>query len=160
MKLCKQGSTLLVSEIEQLNAEASAVLQSELVSALNSTIRTVEMDFSSTRYADCCGIGALISMRALAQVRTPNIQFHISHPSSKLERLLQLTNNSDFLESSRQARLIVSTPSQAQAAQYQPHAGSDRDQNRSTGILPLSIRSEQIEVKLLPGARTVDDQSV
>jgi anti-anti-sigma factor len=91
MKIIREGSTLSISDLGELAVSNRRFFTSETQAAINDTVSQIDIDLSSTQYADCGGVGALIALRKSARCRNHNIQIRLLNPTLPVRRLFNLT---------------------------------------------------------------------
>lgn len=91
MKVNRSGETLNLSEIRELSALTSCAIRSQVQDSLAWPVREVSVDLRDTKYMDCRGLGALLSIRKEASKLNPGVTFHLRNPSTEIARLVRLT---------------------------------------------------------------------
>lgn len=96
MTIIREGDTLRVSEISELDAAHASTFQNAIDLALPSGVKQIEIDLSRTDFMDCSGVGALVALRkSVERYNTiPTIRLH--NPSLPVERMFQLTRVTDI----------------------------------------------------------------
>src|SRR4051812_25950278 len=89
MKIFRDGETLNVSQIAQLDAANCRSFSSRLRELLP-TVQQIDIDLSRTRM-DCGGLGALVALRNSARRQHQNIAIRLLNPTLAVQRLIALT---------------------------------------------------------------------
>jgi len=90
MKIFRDGETLNVSEIAELDAATCRSFGSRLKAALPANVRRIDIDLSKTR-VDCGGLGALVALRNCVRERNDNVAIHLLNPTFAVQQLVTLT---------------------------------------------------------------------
>jgi anti-anti-sigma factor len=88
-KFNSEGCTLRVTNLDELSAESSSHFLREVHTALSSSIWTIEVDLSRTRYIDGCGLAALCSLHQSSGA--VGVTLRLIDPESTVLQLLELT---------------------------------------------------------------------
>jgi anti-sigma B factor antagonist len=89
MKAQVLTTTLLLSEITELNATNSTLLRDDARAALKEHVTTIDVDLSQTRLVDSSGLGALIALHKTMCARGGVVR--ILHPTPSVQQILELT---------------------------------------------------------------------
>jgi anti-anti-sigma factor len=89
MKVREEGSTLCISDLEQLGAAEVKGFQGLVLDALNDSHRSIEIDLSGTRFIDSSGLGALLGLRKFILKRQGTLR--LRSPTAPVLQILQLT---------------------------------------------------------------------
>jgi anti-sigma B factor antagonist len=89
MKLEIRGDTLAIGELVELGANNCQLFRDQVYAALPESLRNIEVDLSSMRYLDSCGLGALISLQKTATRR--NGTMRVLNPSPRVQLLFDVT---------------------------------------------------------------------
>jgi anti-anti-sigma factor len=89
MKILRDGETLNVSHIAQLDAANCRSFSSRLRELLPS-VQRIDIDLSRTR-VDCGGLGALVALRNCARLRNHKVAIRLLNPTMATQRLFTLT---------------------------------------------------------------------
>ena len=89
MKILRDGETLNVSQIGELDAANCRTFSSRLRELLP-TARQIDIDLSRTRM-DCGGLGALVALRNCARRQNRNVAIRLLNPTLPVQRLIALT---------------------------------------------------------------------
>jgi len=90
MKILRDGETLSVSGISELDASNSEAFSSQLSAALPANVRQIDIDLSRTRM-DCGGLGALVALRNFARRHNTCIAIRLLNPTLAVQCLFALT---------------------------------------------------------------------
>src|SRR5215510_2393603 len=90
MNILRDGETLSVSGLSELDAASCRLFKSRLKAALPANIRRINIDLSRTR-VDCGGVGALVALRNCARKQNSNVAIHLLNPTLATQRLFTLT---------------------------------------------------------------------
>ena len=97
MKIENQGTSLSISEIQELTAVNSASFRDQVSAVLPAELGVIEIDLSSTRFVDSSGLGALFALyRATAQRN--GVVLRIINPRPEIRQLLELTQMQQLFE--------------------------------------------------------------
>jgi anti-anti-sigma factor len=92
------GDRMIVPVVGEVDELTSPQLRAELLAAVLSGARCVEVDFTQVSFCDCSGLTALLSARRQAQ--EAGIRFGVSGPVTPVvERLFSLTGVDAVLRS-------------------------------------------------------------
>ena len=89
MKIQLNASTILVSELTELNGPNAGTFRDATRAAITDAITTVDVDLSLTRFLDSSGLGALIALQKTLAARRGNVR--ILNPSATAQQILELT---------------------------------------------------------------------
>jgi anti-anti-sigma factor len=89
MMISRDGETLSVSQIGQLDAASCRSFRSRLQQLLP-TVQRIDIDLSRTR-VDCGGVGALIALRNCARRQNQTVAIRLLNPTAVVRRLFTLT---------------------------------------------------------------------
>ena len=89
MKTQVQTTTLVLSDISELNASNSAGFREGARAAIEDGTETIDVDLSRTRFIDSSGLGALISLHKTMCARGGSVR--ILHPTPMVLQILELT---------------------------------------------------------------------
>ena len=92
MKIIRDGETITVSEIRELDVVSSQGFQSKVNAALPLAFTYLDVDLSQTGFIDCSGVGALIALRNSARSRNTKAKVRLLNPSIHARRMFQLTH--------------------------------------------------------------------
>jgi len=90
MNILRDGETLSISGISELDAASCRLFKSRLKAALPGNIRRIDIDLSRTRM-DCGGVGALVALRNCARKQNGEVAIHLLNPTLAVQRLFRLT---------------------------------------------------------------------
>jgi len=76
MKISRDGETLSVSNIRQLDAATCQSFRSRLKAALPRNVRRIDIDLTRTQM-DCGGLGALLALRKCARAENNDVAIHL-----------------------------------------------------------------------------------
>lgn len=97
MKIENLGTSLTISEIQELTAVNSASFRDQVSAVLPAELGVIEIDLSSTRFVDSSGLGALFALyRATAQRN--GVVLRIVNPRPEIRQLLELTQMQQLFE--------------------------------------------------------------
>ena len=105
MKMEIKDGILSVSEFQELRAENYLAFRSEVDAALPHRLVALEVDLSQTSYLDSCGIGALISLRRVANQRKGTVR--LINPSPRVEMLFESMHMQNLFEFVRRGTDLV-----------------------------------------------------
>ncbi len=91
MKITQTGDTLSVSEVKDICAVNSENFRSEICRSLPSSVRTIEVDLSQTRFVDSCGLGALIGVYKTASRGKDAVTVRLLNPTPPIQQIFELT---------------------------------------------------------------------
>jgi anti-anti-sigma factor len=91
MRIIRNGETIKVSEIEQLDNLSSPGFQSAIRASLPNAFRSIDIDLSRLGFIDCAGVGALIALRNSTRQRNAVATVRLLNPSPRARRMFQLT---------------------------------------------------------------------
>ena len=91
MKITQNGETLNVSELKDLCSVNSDSFRSEVCRSLPSSVRTIEVDLSQTRFVDSCGLGALVGVYKTASRGNGGVTLRLVNPSPPIQQIFELT---------------------------------------------------------------------
>ena len=91
MTILRDGETLSVTNIRQLDAATCQSFRSRLKAALPRNVRRIDIDLTRTQM-DCGGVGALLALRKCAREQNNDIAIHLVNPSAAVQRLFSLTH--------------------------------------------------------------------
>jgi anti-sigma B factor antagonist len=91
MKITHTGDTLNISELKDLCAVNSDNFRSEVCRSLPSSVKTIEVDLSNTRFVDSCGLGALIGVYKTASRGNGGVTVRLVNPSPPIQQIFELT---------------------------------------------------------------------
>lgn len=89
MKLQHNASTILVTDLTELNGPNAGVFRDTTRAAITNATTTVDVDLSLTRFLDSSGLGALIALQKTLAARHGNVR--ILNPSATAQQILELT---------------------------------------------------------------------
>lgn len=99
MRLARQGSNLMVSEILDLNSSTTAELGHAIHSAFPCAGGLVEIDLSGMGHLDCSGLGTLIALsKSLVGGKGPACRLGLRNASPSMRRLLDLTRTEQIFQ--------------------------------------------------------------
>ena len=100
MNIHRQNGTLIVSELDELNAANAGPLLAEICAALAPDLKHVEVDLSQIDFVDGHGIGALASLYLTAGRLQPGktVSLRLLRPQPAVQQLLELTRMHHFFE--------------------------------------------------------------
>jgi len=101
MKIIRDGETITVSEIEELDLISSSGFRSQVSAALPLAFTYLDIDLSKTSFIDCSGVGALIALRNCARRRNTNVKVRLLNPSVNAQRMFRLTHVDKLLPISK-----------------------------------------------------------
>jgi len=91
MKICYEGETLSVSEIDELGLANSDRFGREVRAALGERVKSVVIDLSATSFMDCTGLGTLAALSNAAQRFNGGISVRLINPTPMVRRIVGLT---------------------------------------------------------------------
>lgn len=91
MKICYEGDTLSVSEIDELGLVNSDRFGREVRAALGERVKSVVIDLSSTNFMDCTGIGTLAALSSAARRFNGGVSVRLVNPTPLVRRIASLT---------------------------------------------------------------------
>jgi anti-sigma B factor antagonist len=89
MKIQHQGTTLLISELPELNAANAGGIRDAVRAALTPQSTTLDIDLSETHFLDSSGLGALIALHKTVATRQGTVR--ILKPTPTARQILELT---------------------------------------------------------------------
>jgi anti-sigma B factor antagonist len=89
MKIEPHGTTLLISELTELNASNSGSFRDDVVAALTPQMTHLDLDMSETRFLDSSGLGALIALHKTLSAAHGSVR--ILRPTATARQILELT---------------------------------------------------------------------
>lgn len=89
MKIFSAGTTLRISDVNELSATTAPALRDSFRAALKPDTTAVEIDLSETKFLDSSGLGALISIQKTMATRQGSIC--VVNPTSTVVQVLELT---------------------------------------------------------------------
>ena len=92
MKITRNGDILNVSDIQDLGTRQAEWFRSTVTSALGAPVREIDIDLGGTRFADCAGLGALISILNSARRDNSHTIVRLLNPNSQVRRLFELAH--------------------------------------------------------------------
>lgn len=117
MRVNRSGEILNLSEIRELSALTSSAIRTQVQDSLAWPVREICVDLGETKYMDCRGLGALLSIRKEISRVNPAITFHLQNPSSEVARLVSLTGlDSSIVGETRGVRSISTVSPSIQPA--------------------------------------------
>src|SRR5262245_15670569 len=90
MNILRDGETLSVSGLSELDAASCRLFKSILKAALPANIRRINIDLSRTR-VDSGGVEGLDALPKCARNKQGNVAIHILNPTLATQRLFTLT---------------------------------------------------------------------
>lgn len=96
MKNFASGTTLHVTDVNELNASTAPALRDEVRAALKPEYNSVEIDLSDTKFIDSSGLGALIAIQKTMGLRQGTVR--IINPTHTVLQVLELTKLHRILE--------------------------------------------------------------
>jgi len=90
MKILRDGETLNVSQIADLDAANCGSFSARLQAALPPNVQRIDIDLSRTRM-DCGGVGALVALRNSARQQNNKVAIRLLNPTLAVQRLFTLT---------------------------------------------------------------------
>ncbi len=96
MKNFASGTTLHVTDVNELNASTGPALRDEVRAALKPEYNCVEIDLSDTKFIDSSGLGALIAIQKTMGLRQGTVR--IINPTNTVLQVLELTKLHRILE--------------------------------------------------------------
>jgi anti-anti-sigma factor len=122
MKLTYQGETLNITDLEELSARNSTLLQSKVAALLNA-VKQVQIDLSGTTFVDCQGLGALLAIEHHARAVSPGATLTVLNPRQSVRRMFELTGiERVLLEKTRGPRAPMETVNSRSIAVITPDA--------------------------------------
>lgn len=100
MKIQRQDTTLVLSEIAELSATTSTGIRDDARAALREEVSVIDADLSQTRFVDSSGLGALIALHKTMSARGGMVR--ILNPSPGVQQILELTRLHRVFEIVRQ----------------------------------------------------------
>src|SRR3954466_8425558 len=91
MTISRDGETLNVTNIRQLDAATCQSFESRVKAALPRKIRRIDIDLTRT-HMDCGGLGALVALRKCARERNNEVAIRLLNPSTAVQRLFSLAH--------------------------------------------------------------------
>src|SRR6478609_6855565 len=91
MKILRDGETLSLSNIRQLDAATCQSFRLRVNAALPHNVRRINIDLTRTQM-DCGGLGALLALRKCAREQNHDVDIHLVNPSAAVLRLFSLTH--------------------------------------------------------------------
>ena len=91
MKIIQNGDILNVSDLKDLCSMNSDNFRSEVCRALPSSVRTIEVDLSETRFVDSCGLGALVGVYKTASRGNGSVTMRLVNPTPPIQQIFELT---------------------------------------------------------------------
>jgi|SRR5579872_4704524 len=91
MKIEREGETLNVSELKELDQMNSKSFGATMREALPGGVKNIVIDLSETASIDCTGLGALIALHKLAQNQNPGISIRLLNLAPPVRQILALT---------------------------------------------------------------------
>ena len=98
MKIEHDGQILSISEIPELSAVNSTSFREEVQAAMPSSLDTIEIDLSQTRFVDSCGLGALFSLYKSAGTGNGKVNLRLLNPTPSIQQLFELTQMHQLFE--------------------------------------------------------------
>lgn len=89
MNSISEGPVLRVSGPDELNATNATPFRDQVRSALRAEHSRIDLDFSTTRFVDSSGLGALISLHKLMAGRQGRVR--VVNPTPQVQQILELT---------------------------------------------------------------------
>ncbi len=96
MKIFSVGTTLRITDVNELNAITAPTLRDNVRAALKPETTAVELDLSDTRFLDSSGLGALIALQKTMSTRQGTVS--IINPTNTVVQVLELTRLHRVLE--------------------------------------------------------------
>ena len=91
MRIVRNGETVRISEIKELDASSSEKFHSIITAGLPVAFTYLDIDLSRTGFIDCGGVGALIALHKRARRRNAKATLRLLNPSTPARRIFQLT---------------------------------------------------------------------
>jgi anti-anti-sigma factor len=91
MKICCEGETLNITDVEELSLANSDCFGRETLPALASDVKSIIIDLSVTNRLDCSGVGALAAFCRTARERNRSISVRVVNPPPAACQILRLT---------------------------------------------------------------------
>lgn len=98
MKICCEGETLNVSEIEELGLANSDRFGREVRAALGHGVKNLVIDLSSTSFMDCTGLGTLASLSKTARRFNGGVSVRLVNATPLVQRIACLTGLDTMLQ--------------------------------------------------------------
>ena len=114
MKLEMLNGTLSISELQELREENYLAFRAQVDLALPESVTAIEVDLSQTTYLDRCGIGALISLRKLANDHNGTVR--LINPPPRVEMLLESMHMQNLFEFVRKGTDLMPPPRSSHTA--------------------------------------------
>ena len=89
MKIFSVGTTLRITDVNELSATTAPALRDNFRAALKPDTTAVEIELSETKFLDSSGLGALISIQKTMATRQGSIC--VVNPTSTVVQVLELT---------------------------------------------------------------------
>ncbi len=89
MKIFSVGTTLCITDVNELSATTAPALRDNFRAALKPDTAAVEIEMSDTRFLDSSGLGALISIQKSMASRQGSVC--VLNPTSTVVKVLELT---------------------------------------------------------------------
>lgn len=89
MNTASHDKTLLVTDVQELNATNVAAFRDQIRAALQPQHAQLDLDMSRTRFLDSSGLGALISIHKTLCSRQGVVR--IVNPTPQVQQILELT---------------------------------------------------------------------
>ena len=90
------GSTLRITQLGELSAGNSTSFMAAIRDTLTTAASVIEIDLSSTRFVDSCGLATLCSLHRITS--SLSIRLRLLHPRPPLQQLLELTQLHEFFD--------------------------------------------------------------
>jgi anti-anti-sigma factor len=91
----RDGDTVVVTVVGELDMHSAAVLASALTTALDGSPREIDIDGRGLSFADSAGLRSLLMARDEAEAR--GVLLRLTHVSDPLDRLLEMTGLREIL---------------------------------------------------------------
>lgn len=96
MKIFSVGTTLHVTDVNELSATTAPALRDNFRAALKPDTTAVEIELSETKFLDSSGLGALISIQKIMATRQGSIC--VVNPTDTVVQVLELTRLNQVIE--------------------------------------------------------------
>jgi anti-sigma B factor antagonist len=118
MNIERHNGTLSISGLRELCASNARSFRDETRAALDSELKTIEIDLSQAGFVDSSGLGALVSLYKAANQRNHNggVTVRLLHPPAPVQQVLELTRMHHLFEIVQRNGSPSHDPGPAQAA--------------------------------------------
>ena len=96
MEVNEGKGTLSISDVRELDQNNYLAFRAEVDAALPDRLTALEVDLSHTSYLDSCGIGALISLRKVANERNGTVR--LVNPPPRVVMLFESMHMQNLFE--------------------------------------------------------------